>query len=307
MRFPRLRLRLPRPSFEWLGGAINRTTVLYGLFTLVLFLVFLVVNFPHDVLVRRVVSRLNLSPLALDFNSAGFAWHKGYELRGLRLSAAAAPEAAPLLECTTLDVRPLLAGLLRGQLSGLTWQGELYGGSAGGQWTITSNGGAGQVDFAQLDLGRYRPLTAYLEEGQLGGQVAGSFSVQLGGGEQRSAQVAGELTVNRPGLIGARIAGIKLPDLQFAQAKGQLNLKGERLELQEVRLSGDQLSVSLSGQMTFREPLGSSALNLRITFEQSAATPTEIKALLALIPRPANARPDAPITLAGTLAAPQVR
>ena len=133
MRFPRLRLPLPGLSFDWLGGVFNRTVMLYAAFTTVLFLVFLILNFPHEVVVRRVLSQVDLSPVQLEFRSARFAWYRGYELRGIRLSETGAPDnAPPLLECTSLDVRPDLGGLLRGSLSGVSWDGELYGGSARG-------------------------------------------------------------------------------------------------------------------------------------------------------------------------------
>lgn len=311
MRWPKIRLRLPRlrglprPNFEVLGGVINRTVLLYAAYTLVLFLVFLVINFPHDVVVRRVVNQLDLSPLQLDFKSARFAWHRGYELLGLRLSPAGTDES-PVIELTSLEVLPELRGLLRGQFNGVSLRGDLYGGSADGQWTISGKGGSGQITLDHLDLGRYRPLTMHLEEGQISGQLSGTFTVQLSG-DRRAAQVAGELQVNRPGIAGAKINGFKVPDLQFAQAKGKLNLKGERLEIQEFRATGDMLGVQASGNIVLRDPPETSQINLRVTFEPSAATPDAIKGALALIPHAANARPDAPVTISGTFGSPQFR
>lgn len=308
MRLPRLRLRFPRPSFDWLGGVLNRTVMLYTAFTGALFVIFLIINFPHDVVVRRVLSQIDLSPVELDFNSARFAWYRGYELQGIRLSEAGAPDnTPPLLECTWLDVRPDLVGLLRGGLSGMSWDGELYGGSASGDWTVTpKGGGSGQVQFSNLQLGRYRILTAELDEGQLNGQVSGNFTVQLGA-NRSSSQVAGQVTVKRPALTGAKIKGFTVPDLQFAQINGKLSLKGDRLELQEVQASGDQLNVQLSGQIVLREPRETSTLNLRATVQPSAATPDALKTLIALIPRRPNAPPDAPVLITGTFASPQFR
>jgi len=314
MRLPKIRLRLPRipglrglprPNFDALGGVLNRTVLLYAGYTVVLFLVFLIVNFPHDMVVRRVVNQLDLSPLQLDFTSASFAWHHGYELHGLRVTDAAATDL-PVLELTNLQVLPELRGLMRGEFTGVSLRGSLYGGSADGQWSISGKGGSGQVTLEKLDLGRYRPLTLQLDEGQVTGQLSGTFSVQLTG-DRHAAQVAGDLIVNRPGLANAKIKGFKVPDLTFAQAKGKLSLKGDRLEIQEFRATGDMLGVQGSGSIVLREPPETSQLNLRVTFEQSAATPDVIKAALALIPHAPNARPDAPVTITGTFAAPQFR
>jgi type II secretion system protein N len=310
MRFPKLRLRLPRlrglprPNFDALGGVLNRTVLLYAAYTLALFLVFSIVNFPHDVVVRRALTQLDLGPLQLDFKSARFAWHRGYELRGIQVSQP--PVDVPVLEVSSVQVLPELRGLMRGEFTGISLRGDLYGGSADGQWTIAGQGGSGQVTLSQLDLGRYRPLTMQLDEGQVSGQVSGAFTVDLSGG-RRAAQVTGEVSVNRPGMVGAKVRGFKLPDLQFAQAKGKLTLKGDRLEIQEFRASGDMLGVQGSGSIVLRDPPETSQLNLRVTFEQSAATPPEIKGALALVPRAPNARPDAPITITGTFAAPQFR
>ncbi len=308
MRWPRLRLPVPGLSFDWLGGVLNRTVILYTAFTTVLFLVFLLVNFPHEVVVRRVLSGVDLSPVQLDFRSARFAWYHGYELSGIRVSETGAPDdAPPLLELTSLDVLPDLRGLLRGSLTGVSWDGELYGGRTHGEWAVTNKGGgSGQVHFANLQLGRYRTLTAALDEGQLTGTVSGDFNVQLGAGP-RNTQVTGQLTIRHPELKGGKVKGFTIPDLHFAQIGGKMSLKGDRLELQEVQASGDQLNVNLSGQITLREPAETSALNLRATVQPSAATPDAIKTLIQLIPRRPNAPPDAPVIISGTFGAPQIR
>jgi type II secretion system protein N len=307
MRFPRIRLRLPRISFDWLGGVIDRTVLLYGVFTLVLFLVFLIVNFPHDILIRRAVSQLRLEPIQLDFQSAHFAWHRGYELRGLQLLANGGGEMPPLLECSTVDLWPNLGGLVRGEFRGVSLDGELYGGHASGEWVVSDGGGAGHVELSGLEVGRYRALAAQFDEGQVTGQLSAAVTVQLNGSERRKAELNAELSIARPAFTGLKVKGFTIPDLQFAEAQGKVNVKGERVELQEFKATGDQLTVQLSGSITMREPVGASPINLRAILQPSAATPDGIKAMLALIPRRPNTAPDAPITITGTLGSPQLR
>jgi hypothetical protein len=62
-----------------------------------------------------------------------------------------------------------------------------------------------------------------------------------------------------------------------------------------------------SGNVTLREPLSESILNLRATIQQSLATPDALKTLVALIPRPPGSKPDAPVMISGTLGRPHVR
>lgn len=314
MRLPSFRLnfrpRLPRPSFEWVGEWVSRTVVLYSAYTAVLFLVFMLINFPHDVIVRRLISQIDLGQLQLDFTSANFAWLNGYELRGLKLSLPTSPsERVSLLEASTFDVHPALASLIKGQLNNWQWRADLYGGTVTGDWIMNPATGAGaaQIQLGKIEIGRHRTLTAQLDEGQLTGQLSGTVSVQATPRDPRATQVSGDLTIVRPALTGAKIKGFKVPDLQFSQAKGKFTLKGDRLDLQDVKLTGDQINASLSGQINFRQPNTASTLNLRATLEPSPATPDQIKVLLALIPRAPNARPDAPITITGTLGAPQLK
>jgi type II secretion system protein N len=308
MRIPRLRLPRPRLSFDWLGELLSRQIVLYAAWTLVLFVVFMIMNFPGDVIVRRVVNQLDLRPMHLEFTSGHFAWFKGYELRGLKLSTQDGPgDSRPLVECTALDVRPALAGLLHGRINDWSWQGQLYGGTASGELSLKDGSGTGQIELSQLSLGRFRMLAAQLDEGQISGQLSGTISVRFNMRDSRNTQVNADVVITRPGISAAKIKGFKIPDLQFGQAKGKLTLKGDRLDLQEVRLAGDQLNASVTGQIVLRQPVESSTLNLRATVETSAATPDAIKALVAFIPRPRTARPDAPITIAGTFASPQIR
>ncbi|HUI25151.1 MAG TPA: type II secretion system protein GspN [Candidatus Kryptonia bacterium] len=314
MRWPRLRLslrpRLPQLSFEWLGDWVSRTVVLYSAYTVVLFLVFMLINFPHDVIVRRVISQIDLGQLQIEFASANFAWLNGYELRGLKLSLpTGASERVSVVEASTLDVRPALASLIKGQLNSWQWRSELYGGTVTGDWVINhaTGAGGGQLVLNKIEIGRHRALTAQLDEGQLTGQLSGTVSVQATPRDARATQVSGDITIARPALTGAKIKGFKVPDVQFSLAKGKFTFKGDRLDLQDVKLSGDQLNASVSGQINFRQPVSASTLNLRATFESSPATPDQIKVLLALIPRAPNARPEAPITITGTLGAPQVK
>jgi hypothetical protein len=79
MRMPALRLPAWRPSLDWSEGLGSRSTLLYGLYTFVLFCVFLFANLPHKVLVQRVLHSTRAG--ALDVVDARFAWWRGLELQ----------------------------------------------------------------------------------------------------------------------------------------------------------------------------------------------------------------------------------
>ena len=127
---------MPRLSFDWLEGLGGRRFFLYALYSLIVFAVFLVVNFPHDVLIQRALREVDLGSVELAISDARFAWHRGYELQRLRLlEKDAPPEAPPLLQSSSVFVRPGLDGLVRGQVSSAFLDSALYGGDLHAAWS----------------------------------------------------------------------------------------------------------------------------------------------------------------------------
>jgi hypothetical protein len=93
MQAPSFRVAMPRLSFDWLEGFGGRRFFLYVLYTLVVFVIFLVVNFPHDVLIQRALRQVDLGSVSLSVGGARFAWHRGYELQRLQVTEKGAPTA----------------------------------------------------------------------------------------------------------------------------------------------------------------------------------------------------------------------
>lgn len=303
MRLPAV--RLPRLSFDWLGALGNRMLWLYVAYTVVLFAVSLLITFPHELLIRQLLTGVNRGAVGIEFTGARFAWWNGYELNGLRFGPAADGQT-PFLECSHLFVRPALGPLIHGNPYDLLLKAELYGGTAEGEVLLAGNTLLGHLSFKDVNLNRYRTLTALLEEGQLNGRLSGDVAFQAVNGKVNAGPANGELLMDGAALTSAKVNGFTVPDIRLRQTKLKFAAKEGRLDVQEFQATGD-VNVQASGNITLREPIQDSVLNLRGTIEQSVATPDAIKTLIALIPRPAGAKADAPITLTGTLARPRVR
>ncbi len=306
MRLPRLRLPIPAPSVEWFASAGARRTLLYLGYTALLFVVFLLLTFPHDLLIRTALSSVSRGPVAVEFSGADFAWLNGYELSGLRVGSTSADGQAPYLECTHLWVRPALGALLRGNLYDLLLQAELYGGTAQGELHLNDGASNGMLQWKDLNLGRYRTLTALLDEGQIAGRVSGFLNFEGHGSKIEAGQSTGELTLEGAALSSAKVAGFPVPDLHLRQTKLTFVVRAGRLEIQAFQANGD-VDVQGSGQIVLRDPLPDSTLNLRVTIQQSLATPDPVKMLVGLIPRAPGSKPDAPIMVTGTLGRPHAR
>jgi len=301
-----LRLLRPRLSLGWLGGFGGRVMLLYIGYTAALFVIFLLITFPHELLIRRVLGSVNRGPVTIEFSSASFAWIKGYELSGMRIGSNKDGQA-PFLECSHFWVRPALIALMHGNPYAVQMNADLYGGSAQGDFSMAGGTLVGNLQLHDLNIGRYRALTSLFEEGGLAGRISGELNFETRGGNLNSGQAGGELRLDGGSLTGAKLQGFgSVPDFHFRQAKLKFAVHGGRLEVQEFKASGD-VNVDASGQVAMREPLPESQLNLKVTLETSLATPDPIKTLVALIPRPPGSKPDAPLTISGTFAKPRVR
>jgi type II secretion system protein N len=286
-------------------GFFRRPAVLYATYTLVLFLVFIVATFPHEILVQRALDMVQTNSVAVSIDGADFAWWNGWEVQDLRLNALPLKEGAPpLLEFARLQVRPDWGGWLRGQLSSAALWGELYGGTADGRIRYTRGDPASvraQLEWSGVEIRRYRALTTWLDEGRLTGTLAGWFEAQVNAGAPPEGE--GEVLLQRAGLTGGKVMGFTVPDLSVEDAKSKFILKGDRLELQEVALTGGEINLQVAGFVSLREPLGQSIPNLRLTIQK---LPESLKPLVAVFAPRAKTLP-AQLQITGSLARPQVK
>lgn len=303
----KISLRLPSVSLGRLGDVLDRTMALYVAYTLALFVVFVVATFPYQILVDRLVGMVESETVDIDFKEAHFAWHRGLALRQVRLSALAAETAGPLLEVETLWVRPVLAELVRGNPYALALRAELYGGAANGFLQLRDQIVSGTLGVEAVSLGRYRPLTSLLEEGHIAGRISGQVSFEAAGANIENAQVNGEVRLDNASLESAKISGFGVPDLHFASSRLSFAVRQGRLEIEQLNANGDEINVTASGQVTLREPIDSSVLNLKASVLPGKNAPDAIRGLIAMIPKPRDAKPDAPLRISGTLRNPRFR
>jgi len=254
-------------------------------------------------LIRRVLTTFNQGNVNVEFASAGFGGLQGYELTGLKVTPRNAGQL-PYLECNRFFVRPAFAELVRGNPYALAISAELYGGTA--QGTVNFKGGnlAGDVEWRDISLGRYRTLTTLLDEGQLAGRLSGQLGFEARGPNFSAGQATGDLSVEGLSMSAAKISGYTVPDAKLNQTKVKFKVGSGRFEIVDLNATGD-VGIQGSGQIVLRDPLSESTLNLRATFLPSLATPDALKGALMLIPRQPGAKPDAPVSITGPLSRPK--
>ncbi len=299
------RLAIPRLSFGWLGAFANRTLWLYVAYTATLFVAFLVITFPHELIIRQATHVLSGGPVTMEFSSAGLGL-RGYEIAGIKLVPTGSDPPVPVLEISRLSVRPAFSQWIRGNFSALSISGDLYGGQLDGQVIVSQGAVSGNFSWSDLALGKYRTLAANLEEGQINGKVSGQLTFEAKGAGFAQGGGSGDIRIDGGGLSHAKIQGFAVPDVKLKETRTKFKIGTGRLELQDTVANGD-LNIQGSGQIVLKDPVGESVLSLRATITATPETPDALKGALMLIPRPAGAKPDTPLTITGTLSKPKLR
>lgn len=301
-------LSLPRLSWDRLSALGSRRGLLYGLYTVLVFLLFLLANFPHDVVVQRALRGVNLGSVRLDLAPARFAWWRGYSFRWVRFSSGGeAVDAPPILEASRVYVRPRLWDVIRGRLGSLSISGDVYRGAVQGAIDYGPSLARATFQLRSVQIGQHPALGGLLDEGELAGGVSGTITVEGRRGSPGDTQVAGNLELVDGGLLGASVSGLKLPDLHFPGAIVKFAARGNRLEIQELQADGQEIRIAGNGQVNLSDRISESALNLKGTVQPGPAGGDAAAALLAFLPRAKGNRPDSPITVSGTLGQPRLR
>ncbi|GIW39543.1 MAG: hypothetical protein KatS3mg076_0120 [Candidatus Binatia bacterium] len=300
------RLRIPTPLL-WLAA---RPLALYALYTLAVFVVAFVATFPGDLLVERILAAAENPHVSLLAREKRFRWLSGIELGGVRLSRKPVREGVPpILECASVVLRPDYFSLLRGNGPSFSLFSRLYGGDATVVATPEDGTVRATLEWSALDLARYRALRQWIPEGEIRGLFAGKGQLLWPSGPEDGEQprASFEMLVADAAIEGAKVAGFGVPDLHFRELRTRWTLDGPQLQIEEFAAQGEELSVQASGVVGLRRPASRSTLNLRVTLQPGRGKKDALALLLALLPRPPEAKERMPIVVTGTLERPQFR
>ena len=289
---------------DWFEDFPTRTFLLYGLYTLALFLVFLVFNFPYRVLVDRLVRQVDLSPAEVTIGDASLAVTRGLELRGVSVRR---PDLSrlPVLEVPRAHIWPGVSGLLSGQISKASVKGDLYGGRLKARWRGRDVQKV-EVQLSDLQVSRYPVLSELLEAGQIYGLLSAYVEHEGRVGDADGGRASGEVYLDQAGSEDLVVNGLPILDLSFEEIKVLFSLQGGRAEVEEISAIGPDILMSGSGQIGVREPFSDSVLDLQLTIQAVEDARPEVKGLVSLIPRKRGAS-DKPVTLSGTIRSPRFK
>lgn len=289
---------------RWVGTE-RAPLALYALYTVVLFLLFLVVTFPHELVLRGLLARAVGPALAVEMRDVGLGWTLAYRIGELRLVRPGVREHAPLLTASAVRVAPSPLALLRGRLYPLRLRADLYGGTLAATVDLRPDAFSVTAVLTGIDARRYDALAPAVE-GTLAGTLDGTL--ELSGDTRKPATMSGQLDLRAAAvaLESGKVLGITVPDLHFSETHLAGPVKGGRLEVADLSARGQEVSLAGEGTLTLVQPLVASVLNLDLTLRPAPELPDNLRLALNLIPGEAGANGERRVRLYGTLAQPRV-
>ncbi len=274
-------------------ATLKRPAVGYGVVGSVAFLVFLVVNFPYDLALSRLLAPLGLE---LSYSAQSPSLPLGISLSNVSVTSAFGGLDEPVFSGTQLEVAPVLESLAVGQ-PGLAMSGQAYGGFL--SLTVERASGAIRINFnaTSLSLGRYPALRRFGVEvaGLLSGRGEGLLDpATFSGNSARIALEAHNLTVRfAQGLAPVRLGTVV----------GNLDLKGRTIELRQLNGHGADLTLDMHGTVALAPDPRASLVNLILKLDPTASGRSRLGFLLNLLPHQPGVRP---YRIRGRIYAPSV-
>jgi type II secretion system protein N len=276
----------------------------YAAFTIAVFGVALLYALPHDLIAGRALDvALGAAPIRIGFRSVAFAFPNGYRFQDVRVSPARGDETIAALGEVT--IRMPLTALLTGNFRQASFSGHAYGGDFDGRVALSGARAAGTLDARRIAL---EPALAPFvpPPGRVGGVADLSLRLAGDGRTTQSAEGEIELSASDLALEQVSVRGLRLPDLAFPAVSGSAQVFGARLQVKELRASGNDLTFGASGDVLLREPVVQSVLNLRLTIDVPADAQPALRVATALLPKRGPGESPS-YTLKGTIGSPVLR
>ncbi|MGH7898339.1 MAG: type II secretion system protein GspN [Candidatus Binatia bacterium] len=256
-----------------------RAVLGYVVYTVALFLCFLVYTFPVGVIADRLVNRAALdSGWTIRYQGVRLIPWAGFRFLDVKFEPPA-KQTTPAIHFDRLTVRPSLQTFIGRGFRRANFRGEGYGGTISGavSWdSVPSLSLQWDVDLADA------PVLAALLAGDWTGRFSGEGSVR-GRDFPAAFDGNGRFSLRNVALTRGNAAGFKIPDLHFNQGGGEFEIKSGNVEVRGWKLAGPEVDVELRGQVALVRPLMQSLVNAHIAVRPVPGVFPEIENALRLL------------------------
>ncbi|MGH7898579.1 MAG: type II secretion system protein GspN [Candidatus Binatia bacterium] len=260
----------------------DRSTAIYLSWTVAWFVIFLMLTFPHDLVVRHWIDRMAAdSGWKIHYTNVWLRPWNGYHFSDLRVIPPG-KDAEPWLGSARVSLRPSLSALLAGSPFPLGFSGDAYRGTFSG-WLNQSRPPAVDLYWSRLDLSDY-PRLGRLLEGAWTGEFSGEFHLAPQA-DAKTFEGRGKIGLRNASLTKGKARGFTIPDLHFATGAAEFEIKGGKVELRSVKLSGSEIDADLHGQLFMPTTNAMPVVNGTLTVKPLPGAPAGLDALLTLLNR----------------------
>ena len=281
----------------------ERTSYPYVAWTSAWFLIFLVLTFPHELIVRQWTDEVAAkSGWQIRFDSVWLRPWNGYHVSRFEL-VAPGKDTEPWISADEIVLHPPLFALLGRGVLPLGFSGNAYGGELEG---VVSSPSHVQATWANLRLGSYPRLTR-LVDGTWTGAFSGELEIE-GKGDVHTLDGKASIHLKDASLTHGKVQGFTVPDLHFATGDGEAEIKNGRLEIRTLKLTGSDVDAEARGQIYFASANGVPTLSGTLSLKPIPGSPANLEPLLTLWNQ--NQRPPGGVyafTISGPLNAPRIR
>ena len=218
--------------------------VSYFLFFVVMFVVFLVVTFPGDIVKKRLISEIQSStPYKVDIKTADVSALLNINLKGVTIHKS----RTQFIELDSVSIKPSLLSLISDSQK-IPFTAKLHGGQIDGTISVSKQASKIQALNAKVKNLRVDAIPDFLsEQGNseilIHGRLDGDLSVAF------TPQPQGEFDFIIEGLEfdNLKVKGMKLPSLSNLTSKINGNIANELTNIDELSIVGDGVDIQITG------------------------------------------------------------
>ncbi|VAX17016.1 hypothetical protein MNBD_NITROSPINAE02-1576 [hydrothermal vent metagenome] len=280
--------------------------LLYALFFIGALAVFAYARFPSEVLAPLIERHASTGPFRVSVSMAKLSFPPGVSLSGVTVTEKSPAGASPLVTAESVTVRPSVIAALTGEEGG-----ALEARLLGGELFVSgrTDGGADEKINMEFELEDINPgLLAIWEQvpwGKFSGKLSGEGNLSIvnqniykGAGELKASLSEGLFTLGK--ILSSDGKAVRLGAGQF-----ELKYKSGKMTIDRAEINGDDVAISVSGDILLVKRLEFSRLNLKISIKLSGELKQKFDPLLAFFKKDNTGRTI--IHISGVARAPSVR
>lgn len=280
-------MKLPRLRFSGKGQQ-NESSERYLLglyfgFAFLVFLVALLLTFPHETLVREGLRQATAgSPTQIDFARLRYRPPFGYEVSDLRIVPD--PGNSFEFQASQLHARPsVLSLLIPGRRNAVALDADLWGGQvevriAGDPEDFAIDAVGQNLKLDEASRGAFPPAGRIYGNGRLELAVEGTDSGRRLQGELR-------LAIRDLALRDLMAQGFKVPDLTFETLDLEAEADGQTIQIRKLVANGNEVSIRATGKIKLNRVWKRSTLDLRFELMIDPDAPAGLRMLPRLLPQ----------------------